>query len=88
MAPPFDNSPRIRGRALQARRLRVWTADPTCKRCGRLTRFPDGFELDHIVPLASAKTEEDVIRLNHFTNLRPMWAKDNIAKSDRITHLI
>ena len=46
------------------------------------------WHIDHIVPLASAKTEEDVIRLNHFTNLRPLWAKDNIAKSDRITHLI
>lgn len=46
------------------------------------------WHIDHIVPLASAKTEEDVIRLNHFTNLRPLWAKDNIAKSDRITHLV
>lgn len=46
------------------------------------------WHIDHIVPIASAKTEEDVIRLNHFTNLRPMWAKDNIAKGDRITHLV
>lgn len=46
------------------------------------------WHIDHIVPMASAKTEEDVIRLNHFTNLRPLWAKDNIAKGDRITHLI
>ena len=44
--------------------------------------------IDHIVPLASAKTEEDVIRLNHFTNLRPLWAKDNLEKSDQLTHLI
>ncbi len=46
------------------------------------------WHIDHIVPISSAKTEEDVIRLNHFTNLRPMWAKDNIAKGNRITHLI
>lgn len=46
------------------------------------------WHLDHIVPLASAITEGDVMALNHFTNLRPMWAKDNIAKSDNITHLI
>lgn len=44
--------------------------------------------LDHIIPMATAKTEEDVIRLNHFTNLRPIWAKDNLRKSDTITHLI
>lgn len=44
--------------------------------------------IDHIVPMATAKTEEDVIALNHFTNLRPMWAKDNLSKGARITHLI
>lgn len=46
------------------------------------------WHLDHIVPLATAKTEEDVIRLNHFTNLRPIWAKDNLSKGAQITHLI
>lgn len=44
--------------------------------------------LDHIVPVATAKTEEDVIALNHFTNIRPMWAKDNLSKGAQITHLI
>lgn len=46
-----DGSPRITGRALQRRRLSVWTADPTCARCGKLTAYPSGFELDHRVPL-------------------------------------
>ena len=41
-----------------------------------------GWHLDHIIPLASAKTEEDIIRLNHYTNLQPLWAKDNMEKSD------
>jgi len=44
--------------------------------------------LDHITPMATAKTESDVIALNHFTNLRPMWAKDNMSKGAQITHLI
>lgn len=44
--------------------------------------------IDHITPISMAKTEEDVIALNHFTNLRPMWAKDNRAKYSKITHLI
>jgi len=44
--------------------------------------------IDHIIPISSAKTENEVYRLNHFTNLRPMWAKDNIAKSDKIEFLI
>lgn len=46
------------------------------------------WHIDHIVPIASAQTEEDVMRLNHFTNLRPLWAKDNLSKSDKLTHLI
>lgn len=46
------------------------------------------WHIDHIVPIASAITEEDVIRLNHFTNLRPIWAKDNLRKGAQITHLI
>lgn len=46
------------------------------------------WHVDHITPLATAETEVDVIALNHFTNLRPLWAADNLAKSDTVTHLI
>lgn len=46
------------------------------------------WHLDHIRPIATATTEEHVVALNHFTNLRPMWAKDNLAKGALITHLI
>jgi hypothetical protein len=41
------------------------------------------WHIDHIVPLASAKTKSDLIKLNHFSNLRPLWARDNIIKSDK-----
>ena len=43
-----------------------------------------GWHLDHIIPLSTAKTEEDVISLNHYTNFQPLWAKDNLNKSDKI----
>jgi hypothetical protein len=43
------------------------------------------WHVDHIVPLASAKTIEDVVRLNHYTNLRPLWALDNLKKGARIS---
>jgi hypothetical protein len=42
------------------------------------------WHIDHIIPLATAKTEEDVIRLNHYTNLQPLWAADNLRKSDKL----
>jgi len=38
--------------------------------------------IDHIIPLASAKTEEEVLRLNHYTNLQMLWKEDNLAKRD------
>lgn len=41
------------------------------------------WNIDHIIPSSSAKTEEDIYRLNHHTNLRPMWAIDNIKKGAR-----
>lgn len=46
------------------------------------------FHIDHIVPLASAKTEDDVIALNHYTNLRPLWTADNLLKKDNMEFLI
>jgi len=46
------------------------------------------WHIDHIIPIATAITEDDVVRLNHFTNLRPMWALDNIRKGAEITSLL
>jgi len=44
----------------------------------------NGWHIDHIIPLSSAKTEEDVYKLSHYTNLQPLWAIDNIRKKDKI----
>lgn len=46
------------------------------------------WQLDHIVPIATATTEAEVLALSHHTNLRPLWSDMNRAKSDTITHLI
>ncbi len=40
------------------------------------------WHLDHIIPISSAKSEDDVIKLNHYTNFQPLWAEDNIKKSN------
>jgi hypothetical protein len=40
--------------------------------------------IDHIIPLSSSKTEEEVYRLCHYTNLQPLWAEENLKKGNRI----
>jgi hypothetical protein len=36
-----------------------------------------GWDIDHIIPVSKGKTEEEVYKLNHFTNLRPLCSKIN-----------
>jgi len=42
------------------------------------------WHIDHKIPLASAKTEEELKLLCHYTNLQPLWAIDNIKKGAKI----
>lgn len=42
------------------------------------------WHLDHIIPVSSAQTEEEIIKLNHYKNFQPLWAEDNIRKSNKI----
>lgn len=56
------------------------------------SQFVDGMQwesrelwhVDHIIPLSFAKDEKEIIMLSHYSNLRPMWSRDNILKSDKI----
>jgi len=56
------------------------------------TQFTDGmswdnrseWHIDHIIPLSSAKTEDELYKLCHYENLQPLWAEDNLKKSNKI----
>lgn len=44
------------------------------------------WEIDHIIPIAAfdLTDERQVMCVNHYTNLRPLWAHENRSKRDRI----
>jgi len=47
--------------------------------------YGTNWDIDHKIPLATAITEEDVIRLNHYTNLQPLNSYINRnVKRDKI----
>jgi hypothetical protein len=42
------------------------------------------WEIDHIIPISIARNVDEIIKLNHHTNLRPLWKTENRRKSDKI----
>jgi hypothetical protein len=40
-----------------------------------------GWHIDHIKPLATATTLNEIKSLCHYANLQPLWAKDNLSKA-------
>jgi hypothetical protein len=51
-------------------------------------KFPEGmswdrygqWEVDHVVPLSAGRTLDELVALCHYTNLQPLWKRDNIMK--------
>jgi 5-methylcytosine-specific restriction protein A len=66
---------RIRGRKLQEQRLRVWLANPLCAHCKRITVYPSGFEMDHIIALTNDGTNND-------SNMQVLHLDCHVAKTN------
>lgn len=41
------------------------------------------WHIDHIIPLSQAKSLKEGIDLSQLSNLQPLWAKDNLIKSNK-----
>ena len=47
-------------------------------RGGKVVLEPNtNWDLDHIIPVSNAATEEDITRLNHYTNFQPLCSYQN-----------
>lgn len=42
------------------------------------------WHIDHIIPLCSATTVEELEKLCHYKNLQPLWAEENILKGGKM----
>ncbi len=51
---------------------------------GILIKDKRTWQIDHIIPSSSAKTIEELIKLNHYLNLRPLCSLENLKKSCKI----
>lgn len=47
----------------------------------------NGWHIDHIIPLCSANTIEEVYKLCHYTNLQPLWYYENYKKGKKILQI-
>jgi hypothetical protein len=58
------------------------------------TQFTEGmswdnygeWHLDHIMPLDASSNVDELYKLAHYTNLRPLWGQDNYIKSNKFTY--
>ena len=61
----------------------------TWENWGKYTgKYNETWQLDHIICLDSAKTEEDVIKLSHYLNFQPLCSKQNSEKSNNLNYKI
>jgi len=47
-------------------------------------QYNETWQIDHIYPISAASSPEEVIKLNHYTNLRPLCSRKNLEKSNTI----
>ena len=83
----FKNKNYIKGKTLELLGTDLQTAKLYLQ-----NKFSDGmtwenhgkWHIDHVIPLASSDSQDEMIKLCHYTNLQPLWAVDNLKKGDRI----
>ena len=88
----------VKGTNKSANTIKLLGCDPNQARDHIEAQFTDGmtwgnygmhgWHIDHIIPCArfDLTDPEQQRQCFHFTNLQPLWAKDNIRKGDKMPH--
>ena len=50
--------------------------------------YDEKYHIDHIIPVSIATNEEELLKLNHYTNLQLLYPKDNLSKSNQLNWTI
>ena len=50
--------------------------------------YNETWQLDHIQSIANANSIDEVIKLNHYTNFRPLCSRKNLEKSNKDTPIL
>lgn len=43
------------------------------------------WHIDHVCPVSQARSEEEMVKLQHYTNLNPVFVTENLIKSNKKT---
>ena len=81
----------LKGKVKAGSAVKDWGCSDEFLRAHLQSKFTEGmtqenyglWHVDHIIPLSSAETPEEALKLCHYSNLQPLWAADNLAKSDK-----
>ena len=62
-----------------------WYPDPDTGEMMSWLNYGKGWHIDHVIPLSAfdLTDRQQFLKAVHYSNLRPMWAKQNISESDR-----
>ena len=46
--------------------------------------YNETWQYDHIIPVSSGISEEEILKLNHYTNFKPLCSRKNIEKGNKV----
>jgi hypothetical protein len=61
----------------------LWKEGMTWQNYGRSSSKIPTWQIDHIIPLSSASTVEELLNLFHYSNTQPLWAEENTLKGNK-----